>query len=94
MDVHRHRVTCVMVGVGAAFQFHAGEVAQAPSWIRRNGLEWAFRLCMEPKRLWRRYARHNPRFVLLLARQKLLRVLAGQASERLVSRPPQASKAD
>ncbi len=53
----------VMIGVGAAFDFHAGLVAQAPSWIQRLGLEWAFRLATEPRRLWRRYARYNPRFV-------------------------------
>lgn len=53
----------VLLGVGAAFDFHAGRVRQAPGWIQRSGMEWAFRLCMEPKRLWRRYFRNNPRFV-------------------------------
>jgi N-acetylglucosaminyldiphosphoundecaprenol N-acetyl-beta-D-mannosaminyltransferase len=59
----------VLVGVGAAFDFHAGLVRQAPAWIGRSGLEWAFRLSREPRRLWRRYARHNPRFVAAFARQ-------------------------
>ncbi len=59
----------VLVGVGAAFDFHAGLVPQAPPWMQRNGLEWLFRLRQEPRRLWRRYARHNPRFVLAFARQ-------------------------
>jgi N-acetylglucosaminyldiphosphoundecaprenol N-acetyl-beta-D-mannosaminyltransferase len=59
----------VLVGVGAAFDFHAGLVPQAPGWMQRNGLEWAFRLKQEPRRLWRRYARHNPRFVVGFARQ-------------------------
>jgi N-acetylglucosaminyldiphosphoundecaprenol N-acetyl-beta-D-mannosaminyltransferase len=45
----------VMVGVGAAFDFHAGLKRQAPRWIQRNGLEWFFRLCTEPRRLWRRH---------------------------------------
>jgi N-acetylglucosaminyldiphosphoundecaprenol N-acetyl-beta-D-mannosaminyltransferase len=59
----------VLVGVGAAFDFHAGLVRQAPQWMQRTGLEWAFRLRQEPRRLWRRYARHNPRFVAAFARQ-------------------------
>jgi N-acetylglucosaminyldiphosphoundecaprenol N-acetyl-beta-D-mannosaminyltransferase len=45
----------VMIGVGAAFDFLAGTKPQAPSWMKRNGLEWLFRLCFEPRRLWRRY---------------------------------------
>jgi N-acetylglucosaminyldiphosphoundecaprenol N-acetyl-beta-D-mannosaminyltransferase len=53
----------VLVGVGAAFDFHAGLVPQAPAWMQSSGLEWAFRLAQEPRRLWRRYLRYNPRFV-------------------------------
>lgn len=53
----------IMFGVGAAFDFHAGLVRQAPSWIQRMGMEWAFRLIMEPRRLWRRYFSNNPAFV-------------------------------
>jgi len=59
----------LLVGVGAAFDFHAGRVRQAPLWIQRSGLEWAFRLAMEPRRLWRRYLRNNPRFLALTALQ-------------------------
>jgi N-acetylglucosaminyldiphosphoundecaprenol N-acetyl-beta-D-mannosaminyltransferase len=59
----------MLIGVGAAFDFHAGLVPQAPRWMQRNGLEWSFRLVQEPRRLWRRYARHNPRFVAGFARQ-------------------------
>jgi N-acetylglucosaminyldiphosphoundecaprenol N-acetyl-beta-D-mannosaminyltransferase len=59
----------VLVGVGAAFDFHAGLVSQAPAWMGRNGLEWIYRLSREPRRLWRRYARYNPRFVIGFARQ-------------------------
>jgi N-acetylglucosaminyldiphosphoundecaprenol N-acetyl-beta-D-mannosaminyltransferase len=55
--------TTLMVGVGAAFDFHSGRVKQAPRWIQRSGLEWLFRLCQEPRRLWRRYLRNNPLFV-------------------------------
>ena len=57
------------VAVGAAFDFHAGLVPQAPAWMGRHGLEWSYRLAREPRRLWRRYARYNPRFVAAFARQ-------------------------
>jgi N-acetylglucosaminyldiphosphoundecaprenol N-acetyl-beta-D-mannosaminyltransferase len=59
----------LLVGVGAAFDFHAGLVRQAPPWMGRHGLEWTYRLAREPRRLWRRYARYNPRFVVGFARQ-------------------------
>ena len=59
----------VLVGVGAAFDFHAGLKRQAPDSLQRLGLEWAFRLVQEPRRLWRRYLRYNPRFVFGFARQ-------------------------
>ncbi|MBW3660431.1 MAG: WecB/TagA/CpsF family glycosyltransferase [Gemmatimonadetes bacterium] len=53
----------VLVGVGAAFDFHAGLKRQAPAWIQRAGLEWLFRLLSEPRRLWRRYCINNPLFI-------------------------------
>jgi N-acetylglucosaminyldiphosphoundecaprenol N-acetyl-beta-D-mannosaminyltransferase len=59
----------VLVGVGAAFDFHAGLVPQAPNVMQELGLEWAYRLAHEPRRLWRRYTRYNPRFVGAFARQ-------------------------
>jgi N-acetylglucosaminyldiphosphoundecaprenol N-acetyl-beta-D-mannosaminyltransferase len=61
----------LLVGVGAAFDFHAGLVPQAPRWMQRNGLEWSYRLAHEPRRLWRRYARYNPLFVASFSRQYL-----------------------
>src|SRR6478672_9785005 len=61
----------VLVGVGAAFDFHAGLVPQAPSWMQSVGLEWAYRLAQEPRRLWRRYLRYNPLFVAGFLRQWL-----------------------
>jgi N-acetylglucosaminyldiphosphoundecaprenol N-acetyl-beta-D-mannosaminyltransferase len=61
----------VLVGVGAAFDFHAGLVPQAPSWMQSMGLEWAYRLLQEPGRLWKRYLRYNPRFVAGFLRQWL-----------------------
>jgi UDP-N-acetyl-D-mannosaminuronic acid transferase (WecB/TagA/CpsF family) len=68
--------------VGAAFDFHAGTLRQAPAWMQRRGLEWAFRLAAEPRRLWRRYARAVPLFVFLLSRQYL--------AERLRAKPDRA----
>lgn len=68
---HVGRVPAVMIGVGAAFDFLAGTKPQAPRWMMRAGLEWLFRLGSEPRRLWRRYARHNPRFVALFGWQLL-----------------------
>jgi N-acetylglucosaminyldiphosphoundecaprenol N-acetyl-beta-D-mannosaminyltransferase len=65
MAGHRDRVNVVMLGVGAAFDFHARVKPQAPVFMQKNGLEWLFRLATEPRRLWRRYFYHNPRFVLL-----------------------------
>jgi N-acetylglucosaminyldiphosphoundecaprenol N-acetyl-beta-D-mannosaminyltransferase len=54
----------ILAGVGAAFDFHAGTVRQAPTVLQHSGLEWLFRLCVEPRRLWRRYLTTNPRFVV------------------------------
>ena len=66
MAAHLGRLdTTVMIGVGAAFDFHSGRVAQAPRWMQRAGLEWFFRLCAEPRRLWRRYLTTNPQFLWL-----------------------------
>jgi len=59
----------MLVAVGAAFDFHAGLVPQAPPWMGRNGLEWTYRLAREPRRLWRRYARYNPRFIAAFTRE-------------------------
>lgn len=61
----------VLIAVGAAFDFHAGRVRQAPRWMQRSGLEWLFRLIQDPRRLWKRYVLGNPRFVFLVARQLL-----------------------
>ncbi len=71
MAAHRGRVPAVMLGVGAAFDFLAGVKPQAPGWMQNHGLEWMFRLACEPRRLWRRYLKHNPRFAALFAAQWL-----------------------
>ena len=69
MHEHRDRVKSVMVGVGAAFGFHAGIVQRAPQWMQRWSLEWLHRLLSEPGRLWRRYLTTNTLFILAAARQ-------------------------
>lgn len=71
MASHRDRVQAVMVGVGAAFDFLAESKRQAPRWMMGIGLEWLFRLATEPRRLWKRYLKHNPRFVLFFTLQLL-----------------------
>jgi N-acetylglucosaminyldiphosphoundecaprenol N-acetyl-beta-D-mannosaminyltransferase len=70
MASHVGRINApVTLGVGAAFDIHAGLLRQAPPWIRRHGLEWAYRLYREPRRLWRRYLSNNPRFALAIIRR-------------------------
>ena len=61
----------MLIGVGAAFDFHAGVKRQAPRWMRRSGLEWSFRLITEPRRLGKRYLVNNPSFVWRVATQWL-----------------------
>jgi len=68
----------VMCGVGAAFDFHAGRVSQAPPWMQERGLEWTYRIAQEPRRLLPRYMRTNPRFMLAFARQYLRERAAGR----------------
>jgi N-acetylglucosaminyldiphosphoundecaprenol N-acetyl-beta-D-mannosaminyltransferase len=73
MLAHRGRVNAVMLGVGAAFDFHAGTVSRAPAWMRDNSLEWLHRLLSEPRRLWKRYLVTNSIFVIKAAFQLLTR---------------------
>ena len=69
MSAHKNRLKSVMLGVGASFDFYAGNVKESPAWLGKLGLEWLFRLTQEPKRLWRRYLILNPRFIWLAAMQ-------------------------
>ena len=71
MALHSGKINSVMIGVGAAFDFYAGNVKESPEWMRKVGLEWLFRLTQEPKRLWRRYIILNPRFLALATLQLL-----------------------
>lgn len=65
MYEHQGKVNCLMLGVGAGFDFHAGTVKRAPNWMRNHYLEWLYRLIQDPKRLWKRYVETNGKFVLL-----------------------------
>lgn len=71
MAEHAVDLVCVMIGVGAAFDLFAGRTREAPAWTRNIGLEWVYRLSLEPRRLWRRYANTNSRFIALFALQLL-----------------------
>lgn len=78
MAAHREALGCTMLGVGAAFDFLAGAKLQAPARLQAVGLEWLFRLCCEPRRLWHRYLTKNPRFLLAFARQWLRQAPLGR----------------
>ena len=71
MFAHREKLTLVMLGIGAAFDFIGGTKPQSPEWMQRIGLEWLFRFIQEPGRLRRRYLYQNPRFVWFIIRQLL-----------------------
>ena len=63
--------TKLMFGVGAAFDYHTGRIEDAPVWMKEAGLQWFHRLCQDPKRLWRRYLRNNPEFLVRITAQML-----------------------
>jgi N-acetylglucosaminyldiphosphoundecaprenol N-acetyl-beta-D-mannosaminyltransferase len=71
MAAHAGRIKPAMVGVGAAFDFLTGRTPQAPRWIRNCGMEWFFRLCTDPRRMYRRYIMNNPLFIVNIAKQLL-----------------------
>ncbi len=71
MAAHRDKFPAIMLGVGASFDFYAGNVRESPEWMGKLGFEWLYRLTQEPKRLWRRYLILNPRFMFLAALQLL-----------------------
>lgn len=71
MNVHRGKVNAVMIGVGAAFNYHAGTVKRAPLWMQNAGLEWLHRLAADPRRLWKRYLVTNSIFIVAIAAQLL-----------------------
>ncbi|MEA5503190.1 WecB/TagA/CpsF family glycosyltransferase [Halotia wernerae UHCC 0503] len=69
MAKHTSHIPAVMLGIGAAFDVLAGAKPQVPCWMQKLGLEWLFRLCLEPRRLWHRNFRHSPRFIIFFALQ-------------------------
>ena len=73
MAAHRGLVHAVMIGVGAAFDYHAGTIKRAPLWMQNVGLEWLFRLISEPRRLWKRYLVTNSKFIWMSAKEKMNR---------------------
>jgi N-acetylglucosaminyldiphosphoundecaprenol N-acetyl-beta-D-mannosaminyltransferase len=73
MAEHKDKLNSVMLGVGAVFDFYAGNIKQSPAWLSKLGLEWMFRLTQEPKRLWRRYLILNPRFIYQAVKQLISR---------------------
>ena len=81
MSEHRGRVKAVMIGLGGVFEVYAGSKRWAPSWMRRHGLEWLYRLKQDPRRLWKRYASTIPPFVYLALKQ-LIKVRLGLESSR------------
>jgi len=79
----KDRLSCpVLIGVGAAFDFFAGTKKQAPVFIQKSGFEWLFRLCSEPKRLWRRYLINNSIFIILLLKELICSVFTFPISLR------------
>lgn len=79
MAKHKEKLNCVMIGVGAAFDFFSGRKKHAPRWMQDVGLEWVFRLASEPDRLWKRYLKHNPRFVFYF----MLQLLEGRKNNQV-----------
>lgn len=68
---HKGRVNAVMMAIGAAFDYYAGNIERAPRWMQRNGLEWLYRLIQEPNRLWKRYLLTNSHFIYLFLTEKI-----------------------
>ena len=82
MAAHLGRIDVpVMIGVGAAFDFHSGNVKWAPAWIRKAGMEWAYRLVQEPRRLWRRNL-DSPLFLFAVLRQRMARTFGNERPAR------------
>jgi len=79
MGSHYGRVHATMIGVGAAFDYHAGVLKRAPLWWQQNGLEWLYRVLMEPRRLFKRYLITNTLFLFGFARQLIVAKLSGKS---------------
>jgi N-acetylglucosaminyldiphosphoundecaprenol N-acetyl-beta-D-mannosaminyltransferase len=88
MAAHHNRINAVMIGVGAAFDYHAGTVQRAPLWMQRNGLEWSYRLLSDPRRLWKRYLVTNTLFIFGASAQLLQHAFRNVNFPRFSSRHP------
>lgn len=82
MAEHRGRIRATMVGVGAAFDYHANVIKRAPFWMQDHGLEWLHRLSSEPRRLWQRYLITNSLFVMYAAQQLLVQGKSEHSASR------------
>lgn len=91
MASQRGRVRAVMIGVGAAFDYHAGTVRRAPGWMQHHGLEWLYRLGQEPRRLWKRYLVTNAVFAVLAGWQWLVTRVTGERPAARLGGLPAAS---
>jgi N-acetylglucosaminyldiphosphoundecaprenol N-acetyl-beta-D-mannosaminyltransferase len=78
MAAHRSSINAVMIGVGAAFDYHAGILKRAPLWWQEHGLEWLYRMAIEPRRLWKRYFKTNTLFIFGISKQIFIRKFRGQ----------------
>ena len=94
MAEHRGRVRAVMIGVGAAFDFHAGLKDRAPEWMQRRGLEWLHRLSQEPRRLWRRYVFTNLPFLAMAGAQLIASRITGARPARMPALMPRTYESD
>lgn len=88
MAAHCERIHAVMIGVGAAFDYHASTLPRAPQWMQRNGLEWLHRLISDPRRLWKRYLLTNTSFIIRAGWQLLLNAMVTMRIPRISSRHP------
>lgn len=73
MGIHQGRVNGLMIGVGAGFDYHAGNIKRAPMWMQKNNMEWLYRLWQEPKRLFARYLKFNIKFLYLMCLKKCIK---------------------
>ena len=83
MAEHRGKINAVMIGVGAAFDYHAGTLKRAPLWMQHHGLEWFYRLISEPRRLWKRYLVTNTLFILFAVLPVLLKKLTSRIQNQI-----------
>jgi N-acetylglucosaminyldiphosphoundecaprenol N-acetyl-beta-D-mannosaminyltransferase len=83
MAAHRGRINALMIGVGAAFDYHSGTTKRAPLWMQRKGLEWLYRLFTEPRRLYKRYFICNTLFAIGITKQFISNILARNANGTL-----------